>query len=145
MVCNAFIIYLWFICDGVRMFCDGSIVFLVGLPHCFYIMHFKSFKRLLLAYGCFYNHNIYIYIYIYCLNTHLIMNVAYLKVTCGLRFHLFFFSVPVFCRFVLPCQLSPIKTVGSAIRQRKMLPVKLCFINVYTYNPKPNFTVMQIH
>ncbi len=39
--------------------------FSVGLPHCFYIMHFKSFKRLLLAYGCFYNHNIYIYIYIY--------------------------------------------------------------------------------
>ncbi len=78
-------------------------------------------------------------IYIYCLNTHLIMNVTYLKVTCGLRFHLFFFLGAT-------CQLSPIKTVGSAIRQRKMLPVKLCFINVYTYhNPKPNLTVMQIH
>ncbi len=64
--------------------------FSVGLPHCFYIIYFKSFKRLLLAYGCFNNHNI----YIYCLNTHLIMNVTYLKVTCGLRFHLFFFSVP---------------------------------------------------
>ncbi len=33
----------------------------------------------------------------------------------------------VFCRFVLPCQifLPPIKTVGSKIRQRKMLAVKL--------------------
>ncbi len=56
-------------------------------------------------------------------------------------------GVPVFCRFVLPCQifLPPIKTVGSTIRQRKMLPVKLWFINVYTYhNPKPTLTVMQI-
>ncbi len=47
---------------------------------------------------------------------------------------------PVFCRFVLPCQilLPPIKTVGSTIRQWKILPVKLCFINVYTnLNPKP--------
>ncbi len=34
--------------------------FSVGLPHCFYIIYFKSFKRLLLAYGCFNNHNIYI-------------------------------------------------------------------------------------
>ncbi len=54
----------------------------------------------------------------------------------------------VFCRLVLPCQilLPPIKTVGKLvqIRQRKMLPVKLCFINVYT-NPKPTLTVMQIH
>ncbi len=36
---------------------------------------------------------------------------------------------PVFCRFVLPCQIviPPIKTVGSKF-----------FINVYTYpNPKP--------
>ncbi len=33
---------------------------------------------------------------------------------------------PVFCRFVLPCQilLPPFKTVGSTIRQRKILPVK---------------------
>ncbi len=23
----AFVIYLWLICDGVRIFCDGSIVF----------------------------------------------------------------------------------------------------------------------
>ncbi len=54
-------------------------------------------------------------------------------------------SEPVFCRFVLPCQilLPSIKTVGSAIRQRKILPIKLCFINVYTYpNPKPTLTVM---
>ncbi len=49
----------------------------------------------------------------------------------------------VFCRFVLPCQIlpPPIKTVGSAIRQRKMLLVKLFF----TYpNLKPTLTVMQI-
>ncbi len=57
---------------------------------------------------------------------------------------------PVFCRLVLPCQilLPPIKTVGKLvqIRQRKMLPFKLCFINVYTNpNPKPTLTVMQIH
>ncbi len=55
--------------------------------------------------------------------------------------------LPVFCRFVLPCQifLPPIKTVGSTTRQRKMLPVKLWFINVYTYhNPKPTLTLMQI-
>ncbi len=55
---------------------------------------------------------------------------------------------PVFCRLGLPCQIlpPPIKTVGKLvqIRQRKMLPVKLCFINVYT-NPKPTLTVMQIH
>ncbi len=54
---------------------------------------------------------------------------------------------PVFCRFVLSCQmfLPPIKTVGSKIRQQKMLPVKLWFINVYTYhNPKPTRAVMQI-
>ncbi len=55
---------------------------------------------------------------------------------------------PVFCRLVLPCQillgLPPIKTVGKLVR--KMLPVKLCFINVYTNpNPKPTITVMQIH
>ncbi len=57
---------------------------------------------------------------------------------------------PVFCRLVLPCQivLPPIKTVGNLvqIRQRKMLPVKLCFINIYTNpKPKPTLTVMQIH
>ncbi len=54
---------------------------------------------------------------------------------------------PVFCQFVLPCQilLPPIKTVGSTIQQRKMLPVKLWFNNIYTYpNPKPTLTVMQI-
>ncbi len=35
----AFVIYLWFICDGVRNFCDGSIVFFsAGLPRCFYII-----------------------------------------------------------------------------------------------------------
>ncbi len=40
---------------------------------------------------------------------------------------------------------APIKTVGTTIRQRKMLPVKLCFINVYTYhNHKPTLTVMHI-
>ncbi len=33
-----------------------------------------------------------IYLYIYCLNNYVIMNIAYLKVTCGLRFHLFFFG-----------------------------------------------------
>ncbi len=52
-----------------------------------------------------------------------------------------------FCEFVLPCQilLPPIKTVGSTIRQPKILPVKLCFINVYTYhNLKPTLTVMHI-
>ncbi len=56
-------------------------------------------------------------------------------------------TLRVFCRFVLPCQilLPPIKTVGSTIRQRKILPVKLCFINMYTYhNPKPTLTVMHI-
>ncbi len=56
-------------------------------------------------------------------------------------------GVPVFCRFVLPSQifLPPIKSVGSTIRQRKMLPVKLWFINVYTYhNSKPTLKVMQI-
>ncbi len=50
-------------------------------------------------------------------------------------------------RFVLPCQifLPPIKTVSSTVRQQKMLPVKLWFINVYTYhNPKPTLTLMQI-
>ncbi len=54
---------------------------------------------------------------------------------------------PVFCRFVLPCQifLPPIKTVGSTIRQRKILPVKLYFINLCTYhNPKLSLTVMHI-
>ncbi len=39
----AFVIYLWFIWNRVRIFCDGSIVFPAELPHCFYIMHFKSF------------------------------------------------------------------------------------------------------
>ncbi len=56
-------------------------------------------------------------------------------------------AAPVFCRFVLHCQilLPPIKTVGSTIRQRKIIPVKLCFINVYTYhNIKPTVTVMHI-
>ncbi len=35
----------------------------------------------------------------------------------------------LFCRFVLPCQilLPPIKTVGSTIQQRKILPVKLFY------------------
>ncbi len=53
---------------------------------------------------------------------------------------------PVFCLFVLPCQifLPPIKTVGSTIRQRKILPVKLYFINLYTYNPKLTLKVIQI-
>ncbi len=54
---------------------------------------------------------------------------------------------PVFCRFVLSCQifLPPIKTVGCTTRQRKMLPVKLWFINVYTYhNPKPTLTVIRV-
>ncbi len=54
---------------------------------------------------------------------------------------------PLFCRFVLPCQilLPPIKTVGSTIRQQKILPIKLCFINVYIYhNIKPTLTVMHI-
>ncbi len=43
---------------------------------------------------------------------------------------------PVFCRFVLPCQifLPPIKTVGSTILQRKMLPVKL-FIHLLMSTP----------
>ncbi len=46
---------------------------------------------------------------------------------------------PVFSRFVLSSDVvTSLKTVGSTIRQRKMLLVKLCFINVYTYpNPKP--------
>ncbi len=51
----------------------------------------------------------------------------------------------VFCRFVLPCQifLPPIKTVSGTIRQRKILPVKLYFINLYTYhNPKLTLRVM---
>ncbi len=42
-------------------------------------------------------------------------------------------SLPVFCRFVLPCQifLPPIKTVGSTIRQRKMLKyIKYMPINI---------------
>ncbi len=50
-------------------------------------------------------------------------------------------------RFVLPCQiwLPPIKTVGSTIQQRKMLPIKLCFINAHTYhNPKLTLKVMHI-
>ncbi len=60
-----------------------------------------------------------------------------------------FIFAPGFCQFVLPCQilLPSIKTVGSTIRQRKILPVKLCFINVYTlcvHNPKPTLTVMHI-
>ncbi len=33
------------------------------------------------------------------------MNVAYLKVTWGLRFHFFFFSAPVLCPFSTPCQI----------------------------------------
>ncbi len=27
MFVMVFVIYFWFICDGIRMFCDGSIVF----------------------------------------------------------------------------------------------------------------------
>ncbi len=83
----AFVIYLWLICDGVRIFCDGSIVFSAGLPHCFFLQcilsHFK---------GCCWLRSVFITtkIYIY-LNTSLIMNVVYLKVTCGLHFHLLFF------------------------------------------------------
>ncbi len=41
--------------------------------------------------------------------------------------------------------IASIKTVGSTIWQRKMLPVKLWFINVYTcHNPKPTLTVVYI-
>ncbi len=56
-------------------------------------------------------------------------------------------TMPVFCRFVLPCQilLPSIKTVGSTIWQLNILPFKLGFINVYTYhNLKPTLTVMHI-
>ncbi len=64
--------------DGVRIFCDGSIVFVsAGLPHCFYIQcilnQLKGFCWL------------YIYIYIYCLNTYLIMNyqlLSYMRCEC---------------------------------------------------------------
>ncbi len=63
--------------------------FSAGLPRYFYIQcilsHFK---------GCCWLRSVFIATKnIYCLNTTLIMNVAYLKVTCGLCFHLrFFFS-----------------------------------------------------
>jgi len=71
------------------------------------------------------------------------MNVSPIMIFVSLETRIY----PVFCRFVLPCQilLPPIKTVGSTIRQRKILPVKLGFINVYTYqNLKPTLTVMHI-
>ncbi len=32
----------WFVMVFVIYLCDGSIVFSAGLPHCFYIMHFKG-------------------------------------------------------------------------------------------------------
>ncbi len=42
-------------------------------------------------------------------------------------------TVPLFCRFVLPCQilLPPIKTVGSTIRQRKCYLLN-CVLLMYT-------------
>ncbi len=61
--------------------------FSAGLPHCFYIIILTHFK------GCCWLRSVFITQKIYILsNTSLIMNTAYLKVTCGLRFHLFFFS-----------------------------------------------------
>ncbi len=29
----AFVIYFWLICDGVRIFCDGSIVFFIRIVY----------------------------------------------------------------------------------------------------------------
>ncbi len=61
--------------------------FSAGLPHCFYIKNFSHFK------GCCWLRSVFITTkkYIFYFNTSLIMNVAYLNVTCGLRFHLFIF------------------------------------------------------
>ncbi len=81
----------------------------------------------------------------------LIYTVLHCKGICVLGLHHILHAIviritsvkPVFCRFVLPCQifLPPIKTVGSTIRQRKILPVKLYLINLYTLNPKLTLTV----
>ncbi len=81
----------------------------------------------------------------------LIHTVLHCKGICVLGLHHILHAIvirissvkPLFCRFVLPCQifLPPIKTEGSTIRQRKILPVKLYLINLYTYhNPKLTLT-----
>ncbi len=44
------------------------------------------------------------------------------------------FPLGSFLKYIFP-EANPatsIKTVGSTIQKRKILPVKLCFINVYT-------------
>ncbi len=57
MLVMVFVTYLCFICDGIRIFYDGFIVFFVfvfsaGLPHCFYITH-KSFLKTVVGLGLF--------------------------------------------------------------------------------------------
>ncbi len=79
----AFVIYLWFVCDGSIMF------FSAELPRYFYIQCILSnFKG-----WCWLLGLVFITTKKHCLKTYLIMNVAFLKVTCGRCLHTFpFFS-----------------------------------------------------
>ncbi len=48
-----FVIYLWLICDGVRIFCDGSIVFFSRVASLFLYNAFQVILKAVVGLGLF--------------------------------------------------------------------------------------------
>ncbi len=129
-----FMIYLWFICDGITIFCYGSIFFSAGLPHCFYIMHLSHFKGCCWLRFVFITTKKYIILILLCI---LLFEVTKPWLICGYhgyKNHDFFIFL-----YVLKPWLTFVREHGNSERILDALLVVKLFKHIINLNTQKGF------